>query len=180
MTTTATIEQILEDYGRKVETEIQKNLDATHRASGALSKSIRFKVFTFGTVTTFELYLDDYYKFIDEGRKPTRSGGTWKGWSQPSLRRSILFWLQYKGIQGKVRTSKKGKMSDLQMQRASAFLIARKIHQKGFKGDRFFSKVFDEGAVGDPKLLEAQIAELLGISVKVEIENVSNENQTEL
>lgn len=175
MTTIESIENILDSYGEAVVRQLVSNLKTTNRASGNLRESIRFKIFTFGTVTTFELYLDDYYKFVDEGRKPTIGGGSWKGWSQPSLRKSILKWLSYKNIQGKVNNGKKIKMSNIQAQRTAAFLIARKIHRYGYKGSGFFTKVFESGGVGDSKLLEQQISEALGISVRVEIEEVRNE-----
>ena len=176
-----TLEEVLNRYGDEVTEALGQNLiNSNHKASGELQSSIRFKVFSFGTVSTFELYIDDYYKFIDEGRKPTSSAAStpFKGWSAPSLRRSILQWLTYKGIGAIVRT-KKGRnpaapngsavMTGLQAQRTIATLIARKIHRFGYKGSGFFTKVF-KGGVGDFRQLEMKIFEETGLNVKIDLQ----------
>ena len=177
------VEEILNDYGERVVAALKDNLVFDKKtASGGLSDSIKFVIKFIGTEYVFELYLADYYKWVDKGRGPTRSGGGAKGqpldWSKPSLRKKILEWMMYKRItpsaaEGYGKNKSAGKVSlasDIKAARSMAYLISRKIHKEGYEGSGFFSKVFEPGGPGSIANLEAQLSQAIGKAIKVELQ----------
>lgn len=185
---------VLMKYGDGLADQLGKNLTRTNfhgfsnRASGALSESIRFTVVQLPKSQTFELYMLDYWQWVDKGRKPTRSGfgGAVKGapldWAKPSLRKNILQWMTYKGIvpslaKGYGRNKAAGKVStltDLEASRSMATAIARKIHRYGYVGSGFFSDAMKKGEAGDVTELEKDLMAALGRAVKLNIINDTN------
>ena len=180
------INSILEAYGDRIVTALKDNLDFNKKnASGKLKKSIVFKIKFLGDSYVFELYLEDYYKWVDGGRGATVNGGGGRtgqplDWGKQSLRRDILKWMMYKRItpsamMGKGKNKAAGKISiasDLRAARSMAYLISRKIHKQGYKGSGFFSNVFKAGGVGDITELERELSEALKRDVKVELQIV--------
>ena len=180
-----TMNEVLNDYGERVVAALKDNLEFRKKlASRRLSDSIKFKIVSLVDTTTFELSLADYYKFVDKGRGPTKSGGgPIKGpldWGKPSLRKNILQWMTYKGIQpsaqmGYGKNKAAGKVSTataLDKAREMAYLISRKIHREGYKGSNFFTDVFKSGGVGDVKQLEQELSAAMGRAIRVELQIV--------
>lgn len=170
---------VLSKYGRDLSVALRKNLiEAKNFASGELADSIHFKVLVLPQSTTFELYMAEHWKWVDKGRGPTKSGygGVAKGspldWQKPSLRKSILKWMSYKGIvpslaSGYGRNKSAGKVStltNLTASRSMATAIARSIHRKGYIGSGFFTKAMK--GEGDLKELEKDLAAAIGKIVK--------------
>lgn len=77
---------------------------------------------------------EEHYQWVDGGRGPTKGGGN--GQVVASLKR----WIADKGINvdnlpGETRAEKNTGL---------AIAIARKIHAKGYKGNKFFSKIIND------------------------------------
>lgn len=196
---------VLNKYGEGLVDALGKNLTRTNfhgfsnRASGKLSKSIHFHVLQMPQSQTFELYMADYWQWVDKGRNPTRSGygDTVKGapldWAKPSLRKSILQWMTDKGITPTLKGKAPKTLSSLGIHshraagqiavgsylfeaRSMAVRIARKIHRYGYVGSGFFSDAMKKGQAGDVEQLEKDLMTVLGRAVKVSIITDLNTN----
>lgn len=185
---------VLTKYGEGLADQLGKNLTRTNfhgfsnRASGQLSESIRFTVVQLPQSQTFELYMLDYWQWVDKGRDKTNSGygsavkGAPLDWAKPSLRKNILQWMSYKGIvpslaKGYGKNKAAGKVStltDLEASRSMATAIARKIHRYGYVGSGFFSDAMKKGEAGDVNELEKDLMVALGRAVKLNIINDTN------
>ena len=124
---------IVEWWNKKVIPPIQANLDANGtNASSKLRQS-----FAPGTITKSPtsintiLLAEDYWEFIEYGRKPTR-GGHIEG--TPYLWQSLKTWISQKGI----------KPAEGQTYDTLAKAIAKKIHRSGTKAQPFLEKAFTE------------------------------------
>lgn len=130
----STITDILLDFGNEVQEEMKKNLtDSGALASGELYQSINFSSKIMGS--TFHFVLDmgvDYWKFVDEGRKPGK---------RPPMK-DILKWVNTKATFGGFSNVKN--IKDKAVQRGLAYVIAKKIGDKGKKGNHFYSKVITD------------------------------------
>ena len=60
-----TVGAVLDRWGARLVTDLQQSA-LQHRASGELERSIDFAIEHEGEVYNFELYLNDYYKYVDE------------------------------------------------------------------------------------------------------------------
>lgn len=72
-----------------------------------------------------QFFLPDYWRQIEFGRRPTQKKG------DGTMRKKIEEWIKDKGIVGNVRYDKKGRAYTPTPKQLS-YLIARKIHQKGY------------------------------------------------
>lgn len=133
-----TVESFLKQSGSELIAALEKALPRTADASGELRNSIRFTINRFGISYHFELRLADYYKWVDEGRKPGK---------RPPIN-DILKWIKDKRLvitkQGKLQTKTKGSKlqrisDDATKSRQLAFAISNKIAKKGTKGTNFYS-----------------------------------------
>lgn len=163
---------ILSNYGARVQAELQDNLElANHNASGKLSSSIRFRVKNFKDIRWFELYMEDYWKWVDSGRKPGK---------MPPVQ-NILAWLDAKRISvtayGYGKNKAVGRKSiistDLYKTRAKAWAIAKHIAKYGTKPTHFYSDTMKPGHSGDISTLELELSAMLERDVKVVIAEVN-------
>ena len=129
------LEQIIRDWwNNKVNPQIARTMDERKiNASGGLKASFQpGEIIKTPTSINTILLADDYWEFVEYGRKPTRNGhieGT------PYLWQSIQEWIAYKGI----------KPTNPNMSYESlAKAIARKIHRRGTKATHFLSDAFTE------------------------------------
>jgi len=152
----STITQVLEDFGNDVLGQLKNNLEKDKAiASGALYQKMNFTSTIMGS--TFHFVLDmgvDYWEAVDKGRGATKKAGG-------DLYGAILKWVNVKATFGGFTKVKN--ISDKQVQRGLAYVIARKIHKKGTKGNNFYSnavtdkrldklkKDLSEAAAGDMK-----------------------------
>lgn len=103
----------MESLGRDtVEYIKQILLENDKLASGNLISSLNYNVITQIDTVLLDIIALDYFKYVDEGRKPGK---------MPPIK-PILKWVEMKGISI-------GKYSDKQ----TAFIIARSIGKKGIK-----------------------------------------------
>ena len=131
-----TIREVFENFGLEVTRELQKNIDTRGiNASRRLRQSIDYRVFNLGGDTRFFLgFLNDaegYAYFTDKGRAAGK---------MPPLA-PIEKWITDKGIDLRKDLPKGSKVNILKRRRSVAFLMARKIGQKGTKPTNFWSDV---------------------------------------
>lgn len=156
--------EILNEFGTQLQKDLRDGLDKhKSNASDMLRQSITFNVkFKSDTEITFKLELDEYYKFVDEGRKagkrPYKKG-------VPFDQQPIFKWIVQKGLavhstrHGDLTKAGSGKRlnksrttlrSMIETQRKSmAFLIARKIGKYGTKGTGFYKEVVNDSLFDD-------------------------------
>lgn len=141
----------------------KKNLDQDgSNASDKLSQSIRFNTKIFGFEYSFLLIMEDYYKFVDEGRKPGK---------MPPVS-EIKKWIIQKGL---ITRSQSRRSPNIQKEVNSlAFIIARKISKKGKKGTHFYSKVVNQKSLDE---LKKDVSRALKKDVEIEIMEIKNNIQ---
>lgn len=113
------VASVLEEYGNEVRNEYQDNLVRHNRiASGDLLNSVEYQVVVDGTAYEVQLRLQDYWKYVEYDTKPH--------WPPVG---KILEWINVKPVIP--RPMENGK---LPTQEQLAYLIGRKISQKGTQG----------------------------------------------
>lgn len=109
--------------------------------SSNLAQSTETKTTIDPLKTTFEILMNEYWYYIDQGRGKTLQG------SRPGVVRDLIKeWIRSKNIQAEERDGRKPTQEQL------AFLITRKIHREGFPGRDFVSSVMESYI---PKIEEA-------------------------
>ena len=129
------LQQIIENWwNNKVYPEIAKSMDDKKiNASSSLKQSfVPGEIVQSPTSINTVLLANDYWKFVEYGRKPTR-GGHIEG--TPYLWQSIQEWISAKGI--------KPTNPDMSYQ-SLAKAIARKIHRRGTKATNFLTDAWTE------------------------------------
>lgn len=108
------------------------------RASKSLLESLEATATTMqGDKVIGRISANDYYKQVDEGRGPTKGGG------RGDLVKALAGdggWISQKGIS--VDNMPGETKAEKNMNLAKA--IARKIHTKGYRGNKFFSKIITD------------------------------------
>jgi hypothetical protein len=130
-----------------------QNLLARNRAnaSGFLSNSIEADVNTNpNNVTTLDISMPAYGEIVDGGRGKSRTGGPKQQW-----RGDIKQWMQQKGIKPKPGVTLE----------QAAFLITRKINQKGYK-----AKPFIQPAIN--KVVEQDTEKINDAAFQVTVNNI--------
>lgn len=101
-------------------------------ASGKLANSVQVLFNNRGSMYEVSLQLEDYWKYIEEGRPPTSRNGNGE------LRRNILNWIKVKHIIPRPYNGK------LPTENQLSYLISRKIHRLGYEGKQPLKKTLDE------------------------------------
>lgn len=124
------LQQALAQYGDAIADRYKTNLEASgRRATGNLITSVNTTVTTDKQSFTIELQLEDYYKYVEEGRSAGRFPPVDK----------ILEWIKVKPILP--TPDARGK---LPTERQLAFLIGRKIANEGFQGSHDLEHTMQE------------------------------------
>ena len=142
---TALLNKWIEYWQKSLETAKRPGSKGVgHIASGRLYQSLGTGwVFnTLGKRVQIQLILPSYWSATDTGRKPTNSRGN------GALKKALSFeqgraggWIaQRKLIPSGGMELFGRKLTAAQANKALSFLIARKIHKKGFEGSGWFSK----------------------------------------
>ena len=122
------LQQALKDYADAIRDQYKDNLERDdRRASGKLISSINTKLVVDGNEFAIELQLEDYWKWIDEGRPPTHTLTA----SEPPLREKILEWIKVKHIMPREYNDKLPIEKQLENM---SYAITKKIHKEGYKG----------------------------------------------
>ena len=133
----SSISKVLDDFGNDVLGKLKNNLERDRAiASGALYQKMNFTSTIMGTEFHFVLDMGvDYWEAVDKGRGATKKPGG-------DLFGAILKWVNVKATFGGFQGVQN--ISDKQVQRGLAYVIARKIHKKGTKGNMFYSNVITD------------------------------------
>ena len=121
---------VLEDYKKEFESLYKSKLEE-RRASGSLIKSIKTKYEVNGSVYEVSVDLENWWYWIEHGRKPTSKG-------KHCPIEPIISWIRAKGI---VPREKDGKLpTETQL----AYAIRHKIDTEGYTGGQYIQKTLDE------------------------------------
>lgn len=155
------IDVILQKYIDKWQKNLAKK---KHIASGNLYQSFAldqkgeygFKVETSKGKTSITLSLPDYYEFTDTGRDKSKKKDEKDDYVVYNKLQGLQGWISRKALKLKTKvigsyTLKDGtikqytyKITKEQANKNAAFVIARKIHTKGFKGTNWFTSEKDK------------------------------------
>ena len=121
---------VLEEYKREFENLYKSKLEE-RRASGSLIKSIKTKYEVNGSVYEVSVDLENWWYWIEHGRKPTSKG-------KHCPIEPIISWIRAKGI---VPREKDGKLpTETQL----AYAIRHKIDTEGYSGGQYLQQTLDE------------------------------------
>lgn len=124
------LQETLAHYAQAIADQYKTNLENSgRRASGNLITSVNTKVDVDGTLFEIELQLEEYWKYVEEGRG---AGGF------PPVSK-ILEWIRVKPILP--YPDRNGK---LPTENQLAFLIGRKIANEGFEGSNDLENTMEE------------------------------------
>lgn len=174
VTKQTTVIDVLDEYGQRLVSELRDNLEfGRHISSGELSSSIRYKSTILGSIYYWELFMADYWKFVDKGRRP--------GKYPPKS--AILNWMTNKRIgsfirgKGANKAVKGGSVlaTNFMEQKRIAYLIQRKIAKRGTPATNFYTNAMKPNHAGDVKNLESDLSDLLKKDIKVTIEEIKDE-----
>lgn len=181
----STIYEVLDSFGQKVSNALINSLEKKASGGGGsaskLAGTIKYKARILGNDYQFELSLADYYKWLDKGRGITRKGNKpgkvkgkieeWLNWKK--LKPSMTYKTKTKLKGGQVKTTIRTYKTFAAARKAQAFFIARKIHRKGFKGNRFYSSVVNKDLIAD---LKKELANAAAKDIQIEIKDLTNVN----
>jgi hypothetical protein len=169
-----TLEDLLNEWAELKTRELQSSLQNTGfpdkfnfgRASDSLLQSLAAPgAVTRGNDVIVTIEANDYYQYIDSGRGPTKGGGN------GSLRLAIQDWIATKGVRPKNPEQFKG-MTNIEINRSLAQAIARKIHRRGFAGNKFFSKVINDSTFDE---LGEYLASAMGEKIALSVVQIAKE-----
>ena len=120
------IEYIANEFAQQYKSNL---LDAGKRASGNLVNSAKAYVDWNGTVLSISMELQDYWKYVEYGRKPGKF---------PQVDK-IRQWIKVKPV-----LPRPGKNGKIPSENTLAYLIGRKIATKGIKGTHTLADTIDK------------------------------------
>jgi len=184
------IEKVLFEYAAEFQKMASRQLRRANKIStGKLEDSISFEVTE--TDAGFELALKvlDYYKFVDQGVRG--AGANSKNNTSPYKYRDkmppikeILKWIKQKGsLKASAEDQKRGLSKAQKSSRALratakklkpktlAFLIARKIQQRGLPYTGFWERGFEQTFKG----LDVKLAEVTGLNIRTNFDELIKE-----
>lgn len=126
---------ILNEYALTVISTYKQKLQSNNKnATHSLERSLNYYIdFDSGNEIKVVLTSEDHIEFVENGRLPTRNGGTGE------VQRKIEDWIVAKNIiphedeRGRIPTIKQ-----------LSFLIARKIHTEGYSGTGLLKETVEE------------------------------------
>jgi hypothetical protein len=184
------VEEVLFDYAKEFQKMASRQLRRANKIStGKLEDSISFEVTE--TDAGFELALKvlDYYKFVDQGVRG--AGANSKNNTSPYKYRDkmppikeILKWIKQKGsLKASAEDQKRGLSKAQKSSRALraaakkikpktlAFLIARKIQQRGLPYTGFWERSFEKTFKG----LDVKLAQVTGLNIRTNFDQLIKE-----
>ena len=122
-------------------------------ASGSLGESIEVVVSQRRGVFDGRVEMNDYWEFVDQGRPAGR---------QPPID-SIIQWLKYPAVQDRITFGREDRFNIASIT-AIAYNIAKKIGEKGTKGNGFATEVGESG-------IDKDIEDLISNAIENDLEN---------
>jgi hypothetical protein len=173
------VDEILIEFGIRLEQDLQDSL-AT-KMGGAYNARLSSKIKSLpikhvGDLTQYILSMPEYGKVLDKGRGKTKNSGdgaVQKGVEDWVKRRALVGKFQNDNLQQRLSKQAQNKtnrpkkpLKKLAFDKAVkqlSYLIARKIHREGYKGNQFFSEVINDGRLEqlEKDLIEATQTEIL-------------------
>jgi uncharacterized iron-regulated protein len=185
-----TVEAMLGLYAMEFIGKAQKNLKQANKIStGGLSESMRFESTEMPGGLSLKIFVNDYYKFVDEGVQG--AGPKSKNRTSPYKYRDkmppiveIMKWMRT-NVNAAAIDDQRTKLSKLQKKRKRlketvkradsirkvAFMFAKSIQMKGFKKTGFWSRAFDESF----KDFGPKMAEAMGADIRIDLKNMIKE-----
>jgi len=184
----AEVQQALNDWGTTIVGQLGDALPREKDVEGAgaetLRQSIRFTISKMGFPITFQLTMNDYWKYVDAGRLPGKYPPLnvirqWiinKGLAiQRNGKIGVLHGsMPKKGLKAKITKKQKLISDDAQLLKSLTFLFARKIAQKGIPATPFYTNTVTEQAIND---LQASLTKAFNKDVIVKIIEIKNDIQ---
>lgn len=121
----------LDEFGAEIINSYKKELEHEQYTNGELYNTLSYKVNSNNEGWVISISLADYWKYVEEGRRPGK---------QPP-REVIEKWISVKQIIPRPMTLKSGKTVTPTIPQL-AFLIARKIGRDGIQGKHLFANSF--------------------------------------
>lgn len=160
-------EDVFYKYKAEMIEALRRNLEQADKDQpGRLIQSIDVVIEQKGAKLSFELSMEDYWKYVDQGRKP--------GGKMPP-QKALLDFIKFRGIKGKpkqvvvknktVRKAVKQVNRDKQLKQI-AFGIGMNIKKVGIKPTKFYSSVVDSDFKAR---LNADLTKALKMDIEVNI-----------
>jgi hypothetical protein len=150
----ASIGDVINNLGVRLKDETLKQIDTIKNTSGELRQSYDFRVKVFGESFEVQIYLADYYDYVNKGvrgaggLRKTENGkylksGPSQAWKIKSVDSPYFYsnkrpplsplkkWLNNKGL------------------KYNPFAVQESIFRKGIKGNKFWIKVVDDATNGE-------------------------------
>jgi hypothetical protein len=184
------VEEVLFDYAKQFQKMASRQLRRANKIStGKLEDSITFEVTDTGDGYELALKVLYYYKFVDQGVRG--AGENSKNNTSPYKYRDkmppikeILKWIKQKGsLKASAEDQKRGLSKAQKSSRALkaaakkikpktlAFLIARKIQQRGLPYTGFWERSFEKTFKG----LDVKLAEVTGLNIRTNFDQLIKE-----
>ena len=191
------VEIILEAFGTKVVEDLRKSLSeklqaraasykskypggSSNPGDSALSASIKYLIVDSSEGIKLNVYLNDYWEAVDSGRKAAgvsqdaridkwiKSRNLIPGFQKSNLEDRIDTQNRLNKTNRKTKVLKKMKFADAV--KAMDFLVRRKLKNKGYQGNQFFSSVLEDGR-------QEKLTKDIALAMKKDIEIIIKTNR---
>jgi hypothetical protein len=179
--------QMVAEYVKEFESRVATELDRVGRVdTGDLASSIRYETTETANGLIIEVYVNDYYKFVDKGVRGVGRGNinTTSPYKFRFLNPSkshvaaIRKWIARNGIKSRAADVQKygtvGRENRQPQDLRLAKIIARSIKSKGLRRTGFWTDSINETF----KDFDVKMSQALGIDVRVNLENMVKEIKT--
>ncbi len=176
--------QLVADYVEAFERQVADELNRLDKVdTGSLASSIKFETTETKNGIIIEVFVNDYYKFIDKGVKGI--GRNNKNTTSPYKFRTlnpsqshvnaIRKWINRNGIKARATDVKKygavGREKRQPQDKSLAYIIARSIKSKGLERTGFWTDSIEQTF----KDFDVKMSQALGIDIRVNLENMVKE-----
>ena len=191
------VEKILEAFAIKVVKDLRKSLSdklqakaasykskypggSSNPGDSALSASIKYLIVDSSEGIKLNVYLNDYWEAVDSGRKAAgvsqdaridkwiKSRNLIPGFQKSNLEDRIDTQNRLNKTNRKTKVLKKMKFADAV--KAMDFLVRRKLKNKGYQGNQFFSSVLEDGR-------QEKLTKDIALAMKKDIEIIIKTNR---
>ena len=179
--------QMVAEYVKEFESRVATELDRVGRVdTGDLASSIRYETTETANGLIIEVYVNDYYKFVDKGvrgvgRNNINTTSPYRfRYLNPSKSHvaAIRKWIARNGIKSRAADVQKygavGRENRQPQDVRLAKIIARSIKSKGLRRTGFWTDSISETF----KDFDVKMSQALGIDVRVNLENMVKEIKT--
>jgi hypothetical protein len=179
--------QLVAEYIEAFERQVADELNRLDKVdTGSLASSIRYETTETRNGIIIEVFVNDYYKFIDSGvqgigrnNKNTTSPYRFRTLNPSQSHVSaIRKWIARNGIKARATDVKKygavGRENRQPQDKSLAYIIARSIKSKGLIRTGFWTDSIEQTF----KDFDVKMSQALGIDIRVNLENMVKEIKT--